>query len=1210
MRYGDLKTNIHSRKGITLVELVVAMTLTSIFAVLCVMLINPIERTYRGTLKLARAQLLADTVLDSIRKECDDVKHDEKTDVWITNLSGNDDAALFSGAPTEENDKGNTLVFRKNDNYSEAIYSSVSISKSNYEKVLANPVKYRKVDDSDENEQIIDHSIYTLIINKENIPDTISAKGIVHFGYYQSKEDENGILPFRAYDYSDPVLAKTYGNFTVDLEFSDLTRKDGKYPAYVMCKISIKEKDTVVYSRSAVLCFSANGSGKGSGGGSNVDPKVRDIEVKVVWKDNNNFDKRPASGLSFSLNDNSGGSLGTCLLEDVKTKEPQIIVFRNVNTANGWNLSVNTDLSQVYERSIKRNANGFLVTYTLIEEQDEVMLIPGPDFNQLVTNKGITKFVFAEADDAHRAMVSGGQFIANVSCKENGTKTEDYKLYFVNDGTEKYAYVLSSRGTFNGNRDMSTMFYNCNAVTLFTGLDLIDTSNTEDMHRMFMDCRKLTEVHVENWKTAKVKAFDSMFRNVCCEVNDNVKMRIDISGFSFESACYYKDGDGNEYNQVNGINKMFCKDDKVPGISRIDTIVFPSGHKDMSKLERLQDVFRGCSNLVTLTGFNDINFSGLREKGDNVQTKYSYQHYKNAFSNVFASCTNLKEVDLSNWYCPNVTTVDDMLTGATYLMTLDMHRLQIPRCKSVSSMFSKCINLSSVKLYSSDFSSVTSFNSLFSGKANLQSVYMQNCTVYSEGNWTATKLFYNCHNLVEVNLNGFFNGKCTSIESTFEKCSKLLYVDMSSWNTSNVSMKRLFYGSGITRVNFSDVVNATNIESMFESCASITDLSFIDNVTFSSTTTAYKIFADCTGLTNIKVKLVFPKVTSVNRFFIGCTNATVIDLTGSDLSKCQKFELTFSDCSSLTKVIMDESNLSSIQGKVIDSNKDLDMFMNCTNLTELSMQRCNFTSLQKFYFLRSAKRVDLSGATFGQEKYEKGFENTHNESVILNGAHFTKGTTLKQLFLGCSSLVSVNLDNLDAPYVKNCSELLKDCTSLTTFNLDGFNLALNETTEKMLYGCTSLQSVVITNTNLPKCQRTRFMFCGCTNLKSVDISGLSAGSWNDAVSMFKGCSLLETIDVSGLDFTKKVKINAMFNGCASLTRIYVSPEMTYTTSQLYVASVSDETATTVFENCTSLAGVGSDGSVFAYDANDPNCASKDYARMNQTGYPGYFTAKT
>ena len=93
--------NSRSKKGITLVELIVAMTLTSIFAVLCVMLINPIERTYKSTLKLARAQLLADTLIDSIRKECDDVRHDEKTDVWITDLSGSDDSQLRNAGPCQ-----------------------------------------------------------------------------------------------------------------------------------------------------------------------------------------------------------------------------------------------------------------------------------------------------------------------------------------------------------------------------------------------------------------------------------------------------------------------------------------------------------------------------------------------------------------------------------------------------------------------------------------------------------------------------------------------------------------------------------------------------------------------------------------------------------------------------------------------------------------------------------------------------------------------------------------------------------------------------------------------------------------------------------------------------------------------------------------------------------------------------------------------------
>ena len=128
MHSGEKTMNRNSKKGITLVELIVALTLTSIFAVLCVMLINPVERTYRSTLKIARAQLLADTIVDSIRKECDDVKHDEKMSVWIGNLGSSDDADLLSSGPAIKGSSGHVLVFQRTSNYTEAIYSNATIS--------------------------------------------------------------------------------------------------------------------------------------------------------------------------------------------------------------------------------------------------------------------------------------------------------------------------------------------------------------------------------------------------------------------------------------------------------------------------------------------------------------------------------------------------------------------------------------------------------------------------------------------------------------------------------------------------------------------------------------------------------------------------------------------------------------------------------------------------------------------------------------------------------------------------------------------------------------------------------------------------------------------------------------------------------------------------------------------------------------------------
>ena len=59
-----------SKRAITLVELIVAMTLTAIFASSCVLLIMPITKIYKHANDLSRAQLVADTVVDALRTEC------------------------------------------------------------------------------------------------------------------------------------------------------------------------------------------------------------------------------------------------------------------------------------------------------------------------------------------------------------------------------------------------------------------------------------------------------------------------------------------------------------------------------------------------------------------------------------------------------------------------------------------------------------------------------------------------------------------------------------------------------------------------------------------------------------------------------------------------------------------------------------------------------------------------------------------------------------------------------------------------------------------------------------------------------------------------------------------------------------------------------------------------------------------------------------
>ena len=291
MRNTLAKVNKHSKKGTTLVELVVAMTLTLIFAAVCVALINPIERTYQDVEKTSRAQLLADTIIDSIRKECDDVQYDDPNAVWLV-AAGNDkddDQMLFDGSlPANSPNGGNVLVIKKDSKYCEAIYSCFPISAQSITNLTTNSA------DGSTSE----HAANTLTGDNLN-------RGLVHFGYYQAKYSKDGLYPFKAYDYTNPVAASTYGDFTVALLFEKIgckTINGVEYPAFIECTVKVYKGDfsssdsEFIYSRTAAVCFSANGSAQGSAGnaGGGTITTTRDYNVIIEWDDGNSA-SRPTS---------------------------------------------------------------------------------------------------------------------------------------------------------------------------------------------------------------------------------------------------------------------------------------------------------------------------------------------------------------------------------------------------------------------------------------------------------------------------------------------------------------------------------------------------------------------------------------------------------------------------------------------------------------------------------------------------------------------------------------------------------------------------------------------------------------------------------------------------------------------------------------------------------------------------------------------------
>ena len=223
-----------------------------------------------------------------------------------------------------------------------------------------------------------------------------------------------------------------------------------------------------------------------------------------------------------------------------------------------------------------------------------------------------------------------------------------------------------------------------------------------------------------------------------------------------------------------------------------------------------------------------------------------------------------------------------------------------------------------------------------------------------------SKMFYDCSNMVSINLSGLDTSQVTYMSSMFEGCSGLINLDVSGFDTSQVTyMGYMFSGcsrlssldvsgfdtsqvtgmgsmfSGCSRLSSLDVSKfdtskVTYMSSMFSGCSRLSSLD-VSGFDTSQVTAMGSMFSRCSGLTNLDVsKFDTSKVTQMYSMFSGCSNLTSLDVSGFDTSKVTDMSAMFSDCSSLSS--LDMSRLDT--GKVIFIGL---MFRGCNSLRNLTV---------------------------------------------------------------------------------------------------------------------------------------------------------------------------------------------------------------------------------------------------------------------------------
>ena len=178
----------------------------------------------------------------------------------------------------------------------------------------------------------------------------------------------------------------------------------------------------------------------------------------------------------------------------------------------------------------------------------------------------------------------------------------------------------------------------------------------------------------------------------------------------------------------------------------------------------------GNDNNYKFTGINYLNEVTIN---GNKQDTITYNYYFNQTDNfveliwdkninncscMFFRCSNINEINLSNFETSQVTDMHYMFHHCSSLTLLDLSNLNTSQVKDMKSMFIECSSLISLDLSNFDTSQVTDMQNMFNG----------------------------CSSLTSLNLSNFNTSKVSLIQSMFNGCINLEYINMKNFDESKL----------------------------------------------------------------------------------------------------------------------------------------------------------------------------------------------------------------------------------------------------------------------------------------------------------------------------------------------------------------------------------------------------------------------------------------
>ena len=490
---------------------------------------------------------------------------------------------------------------------------------------------------------------------------------------------------------------------------------------------------------------------------------------------------------------------------------------------------------------------------------------------------------------------------------------------------------LSSFDTRNVT-DMSEMFYFCTNL-LSTNLRSFNTSKVTDMHWMFFNCYGLRTIYAGNaWSTEAVANAILMFHG-CTSLVGGQGTTYSESNPRDDTYAHIDGGPSNPgyftewkeayvvYTEENTTLTFYCDDqrDSRNTYQQVTQAVFDPSFADARPTTTCA-WFDGMNSLQSISGMNYLNTSEVT-----------------TMIRMFANCSQLTSLDVSNFNTDKVAYMAGMFNSCTNITSLDLCSFNTSNVTNMLEMFNGCSSLETINVsdgwstaaLSEDYLMFMDCNSLVGGEGTAYDANHVNASyahidggadnpgyltnpyapkayvVYTEDDRTLT--FYYDHlrdtrQGTTYDLNTGYNKPDWQTDAICENVTKVVFdpsfADARPTTTFSWfrTMRELESIPGLRYLNTSEV---TNMEEMFCYCIKLTSLD-LSHFNTAKATKMYGMFDGCSGLTTLDLSgFNPPRMAETSSMFAYCTNLRTIYGRNWDTSIVSNSHNMFYRCNSL-----------------------------------------------------------------------------------------------------------------------------------------------------------------------------------------------------------------------------------------------------------------------------------------------------------------------